>query len=162
VELAEKLVHPGGLDHTVGHSAILGLYTGAGDDGLPLGGPGDEAGAQEHNIARSGPTRIGAAGLVGVGVDHNLRRRGRSKEVVVEGAAEVAQDALESGKMGLPWGVHMEADLLDGVGDVGPGEGEVLERAGQAPVRCHVGDRGVIVLRELRLSVNRCGAGLAV
>jgi hypothetical protein len=49
-----------------------------------------------------------------------------------------------------------------GVGDVGPEEGEVLERAGQASVRCRVGDRGPVVLRELRLTVDKCGAGLAV
>jgi hypothetical protein len=51
---------------------------------------------------------------------------------------------------------------LEDVGDVGPGEGQVLERAGQALVGCHVGDRGPVVLRELRLSVDRRGAGLAV
>jgi hypothetical protein len=56
----------------------------------------------------------------------------------------------------------METDMLDDVGDVGPGEGEVLDRAGQAPIRRRVGDRGSIVLRELCMSVNRCGAGLAV
>jgi hypothetical protein len=81
---------------------------------------------------------------------------------VVEGAAEVAQDPLESGEMGLPWGVHMEAHLLDGVSDVGTREGKVLERACQAPVRCRVGDRGPIVLRVLRLSVDRRRVGLAV
>jgi hypothetical protein len=37
-------------------------------------------------------------------------------------------------EMGLPRSVHMQAHLLDGVGDVGPGEREVLERAGEAPV----------------------------
>jgi hypothetical protein len=36
----------------------------------------------------------------------------------------------------------MQSHLLNGVDDVGPGEGEILERAGQAPVRCRVGDRG--------------------
>jgi hypothetical protein len=56
----------------------------------------------------------------------------------------------------------MQAHLLDGVGDVGPREGEVLERAGQALVGRHVGDRGPVVLRELRLSVYRCGAGLVI
>jgi hypothetical protein len=45
VELVEKLAHLGGLGHVVGHSAILGLGTGAGDDRLPLGSPGDEVGA---------------------------------------------------------------------------------------------------------------------
>jgi hypothetical protein len=43
----------------------------------------------------------------------------------------------------------------------GAGEGEVLERAGQAPVRRRVGDRGPVVPRGLCLSVDRCGAGLA-
>jgi hypothetical protein len=75
---------------------------------------------------------------------------------------EVAQDPLGSGEMGLPRGMHMQAHLLDGVGDVGPGEGEVLERGGQASVRCLVSDRGLVVLRELRLSVDRRGTGLAV
>jgi hypothetical protein len=57
---------------------------------------------------------------ISVGVDHKLRCRGRSEyKVIVEGAAEVAQDPLESDKMGLPRGVHVQAHLLDGVGDVG-------------------------------------------
>jgi hypothetical protein len=56
----------------------------------------------------------------------------------------------------------MQAHLLDGVSDVGPGEGEVLERAGQALVRRRVGDRRPVVLRELRLGVDRRGARLAV
>jgi hypothetical protein len=91
----------------------------------------------------SGPARVGAVDPVGVGVDHKLRRRGRSKEeAVVEGATMVAQDPLESGEMGLSWGVHMEAHLLDNVGNVGPEEGEVLERAGQARVKHRVGDWG--------------------
>jgi hypothetical protein len=64
--------------------------------------------------------------------------------------------------MGLSRGVHMQAHLLDDVGDVGPGEGEVLERAGQASVGRRVGDLVSVVLRELRLSVDSCGAGLAV
>jgi hypothetical protein len=64
--------------------------------------------------------------------------------------------------MGLLWGVHMQAHLLDDVGDVGPGGSQVLEHASQAPVRHCVSDRGPIVLRKLHLSVNRHGAGLVV
>jgi hypothetical protein len=61
------------------------------DDGLPLGSPGDEVGAQEHGIAGGGPARVGAADPVSVRVDHKFRRRGwAEEEVVVEGAAEVA------------------------------------------------------------------------
>jgi hypothetical protein len=51
---------------------------------------------------------------------------------------EVAQDPLDSGEMGLPRGVYMQAHLLDGVGDVGPREG--LECASQAPVGRRVSD----------------------
>jgi hypothetical protein len=75
VELVEKLAHPVGLCHAVGHSAVLGLYARAGDDGLPLGGLGYEVGAQEHGIAGGGPARVEAAYLVSVGVDHKLCRR---------------------------------------------------------------------------------------
>jgi hypothetical protein len=141
---------------------VLGLCARARDYRLSLGDPGYEVGAQEHGIARSGPTHVGTAGRVSVGVDHKLRHRGWSEEAIVEGVAEVAQDPLESGEMWLLWGVHMQAHLLDDVGDVGPREGEVLEHASQAPVRRRVGDRGPIVLIDLRLSVDKRGAGLAV
>jgi hypothetical protein len=36
VELVEKLAQLGGLCHAIGHNVVLGLYTGSGDDGLPL------------------------------------------------------------------------------------------------------------------------------
>jgi hypothetical protein len=62
--------------------------------------------------------------------------------------------------MGLSWGVHMQAHLLNGVGDVGPGEGQVLEGTSQAPVGRRVGDRGPVILKELHLIVERQGAGL--
>jgi hypothetical protein len=56
--------------------------------------------------------------------------------------------------MGLPRGVHVQAHLWDDIGDVELGESQVLEGAGQAPVGRRVGDRGPIILRELRLSVD--------
>jgi hypothetical protein len=111
---------------------VLGIYAGAGDDRLSLGGPGDKVGAQEHRITRSGLARVGIAIPVTVSVDHEFRcRGGLEKKVVVEGAAKVAQDPLESGDIGLPRGVHMQAQLLDGVGDVGPTKGQYW----RAPVR---------------------------
>jgi hypothetical protein len=64
--------------------------------------------------------------------------------------------------MGFPRGVHMQAHLLDDVGDVGSREGQVLEGAGQALVGRRVGDQGPVFLREFHLSVDRRGAGLAV
>jgi hypothetical protein len=50
---------------------------------VPLGGPRDEVGAQEHGIPRGGPARVGAVSPVNVGVDHKIRRRGWSKEEAV-------------------------------------------------------------------------------
>jgi hypothetical protein len=66
----EELAHPRCLEHVVSHSAVLGLGAGAGDDGLTLGGPRDEASAQKYGIAEGGAACVGAASLVGVGVDH--------------------------------------------------------------------------------------------
>jgi hypothetical protein len=79
VELVEELAHPRGLRHTIGYNAVLGRCAGAVDDELPLGGLGDEVGAQEHGIAGSGPTRVGAADPVNIGVDHELRCWGWSE-----------------------------------------------------------------------------------
>jgi hypothetical protein len=56
----------------------------------------------------------------------------------------------------------LKAYLLNDLGDVWPGESKVLEHACQAPVRRRVGDWGPVILRELRLSVNKSGAGLVV
>jgi hypothetical protein len=42
----EKLTQPGGLCHAVGYNMVLDLHAGVGDDGLPLGGLGDEVGVQ--------------------------------------------------------------------------------------------------------------------
>jgi hypothetical protein len=52
--------------------SISTLYAGAGDDELPLGGPGDEVGVQEHDITRCGSVRVGAASPVSVGVNDEL------------------------------------------------------------------------------------------
>jgi hypothetical protein len=43
------------------------------------------------------------------------------------------KSALHDSVVGLPWIMHVEADLLDGVGDVGAGERHVLEGLGEAP-----------------------------
>jgi hypothetical protein len=50
--------------------------------------------------------------------------------------------------------VHVEAHLLDCVGDVGPGEGEVLESPSQATVGSQVTNGGTRVGADLDLSVN--------
>jgi hypothetical protein len=51
LELVEQLTQPSGLSHAVGNGMILSLSAGAGDDGLPLGRPGNQVVPQEHRIA---------------------------------------------------------------------------------------------------------------
>ena len=84
------------------------------------------------------------------------------KQSVVDGAPEVVEEALERRKVGLPRVVHMEADLLHGVGDVQPREGEVLKGTGKTPVAGGVRDWVTRGLRELGLRVDWGGAGLAI
>jgi hypothetical protein len=122
INLLEQLTKPRCLGHVIGHSAILGT----GDNGLPLQGPGDEVGTQEHGVARGGPTRVRATDPISVGVDNQLESQRGSKNTVVVGAIEVAKNPLRNGEVGLPRGVHVKAHLLDRVGDVGPSEGEIL------------------------------------
>lgn len=55
----------------------------------------------------------------------------------------------------------MQAHSLNDVGDVEPRERRVLESTNEAPVDLRIVDRDVIVVEELRLSVNRRGAELA-
>jgi hypothetical protein len=62
------------------------------------------------------------------------------KQAVVEGALEVLKDSLRGREMGFTRVVHVEAHLLDCVGNVGPGEGEVLESPSQATVGSRVTD----------------------
>jgi hypothetical protein len=50
------------------------------------------------------------------------------KQAVVKCALEVSKNALHGSEMGLMGVVHVEAHLLDRVGNVGPSESEVLEQ----------------------------------
>jgi hypothetical protein len=105
---------------------------------------------------------VGTTGPVSISVDDEVRRRDATKkQAVVQGALEVPKDALHDREMGLTGVVHVEAHLLDSVGNVEPGEGEVLESPNQAAVDSRVTDGGPHV-GDLGLSVDRCGAGLAV
>jgi hypothetical protein len=61
---------------------------------------------------------------------------------MVEGDLDVLKDAFRGREMGLMGVVHMEAHLLDRVGNIRPGEGEVLESPSQAVVGSRVADRG--------------------
>jgi hypothetical protein len=55
------------------------------------------------------------------------------KKTVVWRPLKIAQDALHGRQMGLSRVVHVQTDLLHGVGDVGPCECQVLESSCNAP-----------------------------
>ena len=57
--------------------------------------------------------------------------------------------------------MHMKTDLLNGICDVRPGEGEVLKSPSKAPVGSRVGNRIAHGSRNLALSVDRSGTRLA-
>jgi hypothetical protein len=64
---------------------------------------------------------------ISISVEDEIVHRGAAKQTMVEGAIEVVEDALRNREIGLTGVMHVEAHLLDHVGDVKPGEGEVLE-----------------------------------
>jgi hypothetical protein len=56
----------------------------------------------------------------------------------------------------------MEVDLLDSIGEVRPGESEVLLVCSKTPIGSRIGHNITQSSRQLHLSVNRSGARLAV
>jgi hypothetical protein len=56
----------------------------------------------------------------------------------------------------------MEADLLDSVGEIRPGESEVLYGANKTPISSRISHKITKSSRQLHLSVNRSGARLAI
>jgi hypothetical protein len=141
VQLHKQLSKPICLCHTVGHDTVLRLSARMGDDVLTFRGPGDEVVAQEHHVARSGPMSVGTTEPDNISVDDEVQRRGTTKkQAKVEGALEVLKDALRGREMGLTRVMHVEAHLLDCVGNVGPGESEVLESPSQAAIGSRVAD----------------------
>jgi hypothetical protein len=81
--------------------------------------------------------------LVSISVDDEVRRRGTAKkQAIVEGAREVPKDALHGREMGLTRVAHVEAHLLDCVGNLRSSDGEVLESASQAALGSQVTDGG--------------------
>jgi hypothetical protein len=57
-------------------------------------------------------------------------RETTKKQTMVEGDLEVVENALHSHEMGLTRIVHVEARLLDRIGDIKHVEGEVMESLG--------------------------------
>lgn len=56
----------------------------------------------------------------------------------------------------------MEAHLLDNVGDVGAGEGEVLQGPGMTPIASRISHQRSVAGGDLALRVHRSHAGLTI
>jgi hypothetical protein len=138
-----ELTQLGGLSHTIGHSAVLGLRARAGDDGLPLGGPGGQVVPKEHGIARCRMPSVRVAIPVSVGVGDQVRpRRAAQHQAQVWCPVKIAQDALHGRQVWLPRVVHVQTNLLHVVVDVRPCERQVLESFCNAPeLRCVINGR---------------------
>jgi hypothetical protein len=106
---------------------------------LAFGRPRYKAATKENNIARSGAMGIRAAGPISVSVYNKLSRgRLRNDKSMIDGALEVAENSLGSHKVNFPGVMHVQADLLNGVGNVRPCKSQVLECTYQTPVGCRV------------------------
>src|SRR6185437_11015440 len=163
VELRQELSEPGRLRHAVSDSPVLRLGTGAGDNRLPLGRPGDKVSAQEDGVAGSGEASVRAASPVSVGVDHQLRGgRAVKNKAETNSATNVAEETLQCSKVRLPGIMHVKTDLLNGICEIQPGEGQVLQGAGKAPVGSRISHGITQISRQLRLSIDRSGAWLAI
>jgi hypothetical protein len=64
--------------------------------------------------------------------------------------------------VGLLWIIHVEVDLLDGVGEVRAGEHQVLEGFGKAPEVSQISNRRPGLGRDFGMCVHRRRNWLAV
>ena len=123
MKFLEELPQPRSLSDTVGNSPVLGLSARARDGGLPLGRPGDKTAAEEDGITGGGAASVRAAGPISIRVDDELCWRGpRDDEAMIKSPLEIAQDSFGSNEVNFPRIVHVKADLLDSICNVGPGE----------------------------------------
>jgi hypothetical protein len=87
---------------------------------------------------------------VNISIYDEVRCRGAvKKQAMVGSALDVPKDALHGREMGLTGVVHVEAHLLDRVGNVKPSEGEVLESPSQAAVGSQVTNRAPMLEETL-------------
>lgn len=81
---------------------------------------------------------------------------------MVKRTLEVAENPFGSHKVNLPRIVHVKANLLDSIGNVRTGEGQVLKSSHKAAVVSGVNNSRTIISRNLGAGVNRGGAWFAV
>ena len=85
--------------------------------------------------AGSGAASVRAASPVSVSVDHQLRGgRAVKNQAEANSATDVVEETLQCSKVRLPRIMHVKTDLLNGIGEIRPGEGQVLQGTGKALV----------------------------
>jgi hypothetical protein len=130
LELMEQLAQPGGLSHTVSDGTVLGFRAGPRDDRLSLGRLGHQVVPEEHHVVGRRATSVQTSSPVSVDVDDEVRAgRAAQKDTVICCPLEIAQDALHGRQMRLPRIVHVQTNLLYGIGNVRPSERQVLQCA---------------------------------
>jgi hypothetical protein len=67
----------------------------------------------------------------------------------------MTQSMLHGSEVGLPWIMHVEADLLHGVGNVRVGERQVLEGPNEAPKVSRISNRRPGLCGDLGMCVHR-------
>jgi hypothetical protein len=163
MEFLEKLPQPRSLSDAVSDSPVLGLSARARNSGLPLRGPGDKAATEEYGITGGGAASVRASGPISISVDDKLCWGSpRNDEAMIKSPLEISQDPFGSNKMNLPRIVHVKANLLDGICNVGPGECQVLKSTHEAAVIGGISNRGTISCRYFGAGVNRSGAWFAI
>jgi hypothetical protein len=72
------------------------------------------------------------------------------------------QKALHNNEVGLTGVMHVDADLLDDVGNVGAGERQVLESTSEATKLSHISSTRLRLGEDLGLRVHGCQNWLVV
>ena len=162
MKLKENLTQPGGFGNTVCHSTILSFSTGCRHCVLPLRRPVDQVVPEKYRITRCGFVSIWTACPICVRVHSQLTLQRRpEKKSQVHCASNVAQDTLQGSKVRLTRIMHVQANLLNGISDIRPGEGEILQGTGETPEVRGILNRWTIS-RQLGVGVHRSRARLAL
>jgi hypothetical protein len=129
---------------------------------LPLWRPRYQVVTEEDTVTWCRTTSVGAANPVDIGISDEISGWGAVElKTVIKSALNVLENPLDQGEMRLPWVMHIEANLLDGISNVRSGECEILQGAQEAMILCHIRDWGTI-RRELGTCVNRSRTQFAI
>ena len=99
---------------------------------------------------------VRAACPVRIRVGHHLQKsRRRESEPKSHRAADVAENPLHKGPMGVTRGVHMETQLLDNILKIWPSESQILKSTDNGLVERSIRRGRALESRNLGLCVNR-------